>query len=105
MDLIEILRALSGLAFVLGLIALCAYVARRSPLITGLALTPKVRGRLGIAERVMLDPRRQLVIIRDGEREHVVLLGATSETLIESRSAAKDIETPALKLAHSGSSP
>jgi flagellar protein FliO/FliZ len=86
MDLIEILRAVFGLAFVLGLIALCAFVARRSP---GLALGAKPRGRLTIAERLILDPRRQIIIVQEGAREHVILLGATSECLIESRETPK----------------
>jgi len=94
MDLIEILRALFGLAFVLGLIALCAFVARRSPLAAGLGLGTKTRGRLSVRERLVLDPRRQLVIVQEGAREHLILLGATSECLIESREAAKTDAAP-----------
>ena len=98
MDLIEILRALFGLAFVLGLIALCAFVARRSPYF---ALGTKTRGRLGITERLVLDPRRQIVIVQEGAREHLILLGASSECVIESREAAP--KTP-LRLVEPGQS-
>jgi flagellar protein FliO/FliZ len=85
MDLIEILRALFGLAFVVGLIALCAYAARRWPLASGFPLGGKPRGRLSVTERLALDPRRQIVIVQEGAREHVILLGSSSECLIESR--------------------
>jgi flagellar protein FliO/FliZ len=98
MDLIEILRAVFGLAFVLGLIALCAFVARRSPLAAGFGFPAKTRGRLSVSERLVLDPRRQLVIVQEGAREHLILLGAAGETLIESREAAK-AETAPLRLA------
>jgi flagellar protein FliO/FliZ len=98
MDLIEILRALFGLAFVLGLIALCAYGVRRSPLVAGLALGAKPRGLLSVKERLVLDARRQIVIVQEGAREHVILLGATSEAVIESREAAKTDPLP-LRLA------
>ena len=98
MDLIEILRALCGLAFVLGLILLCAYAARRSPWAAGFGLGRKATGRLGVSERLVLDPRRQLIIVQDGSREHLILLGATNECLIESRETSKAEATP-LRLA------
>ena len=86
MDLVEILRAVFGLAFVLGLIALCAVVARRSP---HFAFGTKPRGRMSVSERLVLDPRRQIVIVQEGAREHVILLGPTNECLIESREAPR----------------
>ena len=89
MDLIEILRALAGLAFVLGLIALCAFVVRRSPLAAGFALGAKAQGRMSVTERLVLDPRRQLLIVQEGAREHVILLGVTSECVVESREAPR----------------
>ena len=94
MDFIAILRAVFGLVFVLGLVALCAYGLKRLPMAPGFRLNPNAKRRLGIAERVTLDARRQLVIVQDGAREHLILLGATGETIIESRSAAVDAAMP-----------
>lgn len=91
MNLVEILRALFGLVFVLGLIALCAFLIRRSPLAAGFALGARPGGRMSVKERLMLDPRRQIVIVEDAGREHVILIGATGETHIESREAAKPV--------------
>jgi flagellar protein FliO/FliZ len=86
MDIVEILRAVFGLGIVLGLIVLCGVVLKRTQF-TGFKLGVRGDQRLSVSARIMLDPRRQIVILRDGEREHLVLLGASGETLIESRDA------------------
>jgi hypothetical protein len=52
-----------------------------------LARAPGAARRLTVVESLMLDPRRRLVLIRADGREHLLLLGATSETVVESRAA------------------
>lgn len=90
MDMTLYVRALFALIAVLGLIALAAYAARRAPQWRqlafggGAALPPK---RLGVVERMVLDARRQVVILRDGGREHVILLGLSGEFVLETRKA------------------
>ena len=77
------LRFVLALVFVLALIGLIAWVARRFGLAGRL---PATRGakRLRIVEVAPIDARRRLVLIgRDGV-EHLVLLGATSDLVIES---------------------
>jgi flagellar protein FliO/FliZ len=91
LDLIDMARYLGALLFTLALLALFLLALRRLGPTLGLErLMPGRAGprRLAVVEALMLDPRRRLVIVRADDREHVVLLGASGETLIESRAAA-----------------
>lgn len=78
------LRAVIALAFVIGLIFLCAAAVKK----TGLdkKLTGNIGGtkRLTVVETMYLDPKRRVVIVKCDDKEHVLLLG-TSDLLIESR--------------------
>ncbi len=87
MELGLYLKFLLALCFVLGLIAALAWAARHF----GLAgrLTP-VRGksrRLAIVEVMTLDARRKLVLLKCDGTEHLVLLGAGQDLLLESAAA------------------
>ncbi len=74
-------RIIFGLVVVIGLIGVAAMIARKA----GVATIPNIgsrRRRLAISESLSVDGRRRLLIIRCDEREHLVLLGAQSETVI-----------------------
>jgi flagellar protein FliO/FliZ len=76
-------RFLLALVFVLALIGACAWLAKRFGLGNRL---PAVRGRmarLGIVEIQSLDARRKLVLVRRDDVEHLLLLGPTGETVVE----------------------
>ena len=83
MEIETYLRFLVILALVLGLIALCAWVARRFGLGGALAATKGGTTRLAIVEVKVIDPRRKLVLLRRDEKEHLVLLGPNQDLLIE----------------------
>ena len=70
--------------FVLALIALAAVTARRFGF--GLPSNPRnsTKRRLGIQESLNIDGKRRMVLVRRDEKEHLLLLGATSELVIES---------------------
>lgn len=77
-------RFLLALVFVLALIGACAWLAKRFGLGNR---TPMLRGRaarLGIVEIQSLDARRKLVLVRRDDVEHLLVLGPTGETLVES---------------------
>ena len=80
MSSIDYLRFLAALAFVLGLIVLLAWLARRYRL--GGA-TAKAARRLAVLEVLPVDPRRKLVLIRCDEREFLLLLGQDGNRLLE----------------------
>lgn len=90
MDLAEYLRFFIALGFVLVLIAGLAALVRRSGFGERLTTAPSAGGkpRLSLIEVRPLDAKRKLVLLRRDDREHLVLLGATGDLLIESGIAA-----------------
>jgi flagellar protein FliO/FliZ len=77
-------RFLLGLLFVLGLIVSLAWVARRLNLIPGaIKLAQQGKRRLAIVEVSAVDAKRRLVLVRRDNVEHLLLLGPTSETVVE----------------------
>lgn len=84
MDFTNVAQAVLALIFVLGLIGVIAVGARRLGL--GVA-TPTLRTknkRVTVVEVTIVDSKRRLVLIRRDEQEHLILLGANSEQVIES---------------------
>ena len=79
MDPIDYLRFLAALAFVLGLIALLAWAARRFRL--GNAV-PGAARRLAVIETLPIDPRRKLVLARCDDRDYLLLLGQDGNRLL-----------------------
>ena len=81
MDLDTYFRFLIALVFVLALIGLLAWLARRY----GVGGGSVARGagksrRLGIVEIAALDAKRRLVLVRRDDVEHLVVLGAGKRT-------------------------
>jgi flagellar protein FliO/FliZ len=76
------LRFILVLIFVLGLVLALGWVLKRSG-ISGSAVAGKGK-RLGIVETAFLGPKHRLILVRRDEVEHLVLVGPTSNTLIES---------------------
>lgn len=89
MTIDALIRLAAALGAVLGLILIAAWALKRFGL-SGLA-SVKVAGpaRLAIVEVRPLDARRQLVLLRRDDREHLVILSATGETLVEAGIVAK----------------
>ncbi len=82
MDLHDYLKFIAALLFVLGLMGGLALILRR--LGYGAAsMVPADKRRLKIIEILPLDARRKAVLLsRDGV-EHLVILGGTGETVVE----------------------
>jgi flagellar protein FliO/FliZ len=75
MDILSVLRTLGALAIVLGLLGGALWVVRRYDirLPSQFMAGPQER-RLAVVERLALDGRRSVALIRCGEREHLVLI-------------------------------
>ncbi|MEE2692506.1 MAG: flagellar biosynthetic protein FliO [Pseudomonadota bacterium] len=82
MDILDFSRIFFALIAVLGMIGLCAMIARKAGLAQN-ALQFAKRRRLAAVESLALDARRRAVILRCDGREHLVILGPTSETVVE----------------------
>ena len=85
MNLLDLARAIFGLAFTLGLIGLAAWAARRyAPAIMARFQAERGERRLQVVETLVLDPARRLVLVRIDDEERLILLGEGRE-LIEPR--------------------
>jgi flagellar protein FliO/FliZ len=85
----DYLQFVVALLFVLALIGVATLLARRFGL--GHAPRPTSRERrLAVEEILSLDGKRRLVLIRRDRVEHLVLLGASSEIVVERGIARKD---------------
>ena len=84
MDFSTYFRFLIALVFVLALIGLIAWIARRFGF-GRVAVRPRgAARRLEIVETAAIDAKRRLVLLRRDGTEHLVLLGANTELLVES---------------------
>lgn len=83
-----------ALIFVLALIGLLTLIARRLGLGPRM-VTPRGRKRLAIVEVLPLDPKRRLVLVRRDGAEHLLLLGATHDAVIETGIPAPPDGAPA----------
>ncbi len=103
MEFGQIFRFVIALVFVLGLIGVLSIVAKRvglSPRAT--RPTPGAKKRLSIVEVMAVDAKRRLVLIRRDDKEHLVLLGADRDLVVESNVATPP-EQPSDTGAHPGS--
>ena len=84
MDSFSALRTIGGLLTVLGILAGALWAVRRFNL-----TLPGTNGqsarRLQIVERLGLDPRRSVVLLRCDDREHLVILGPEGPLLVDNR--------------------
>ena len=88
MEIDVYLRFLLALGFVLALIAVLAWAARRFGLMGKLTPSSGKSRRLSIVEVMALDARHKLVLLRRDDKEHLVLMGPSANLLVEDRIAA-----------------
>ena len=84
MEFESYLRFVLALAFVLSLIVLAAWAARRFGLGGALPATRGRNKRLGVVETLAVDARRRLVLVRRDGVEHLILLGPQTDLVVES---------------------
>lgn len=91
MDMTQYFLALVVLAGLLGAFGLLALAVQRGWIfnqLTGLTrMVATDERRLKVRESLIIDPRRRLVILQADDEEHVVLLGADSETVLKTQPA------------------
>lgn len=72
-----------ALVFVLALIGLLAWAVRRFGLFAQVMPPRSGKRRLSVVEVAPVDAKRRLVLVRRDDREHLILLGANTETVVE----------------------
>ena len=90
------LRSILALVAVLGLIAMAAWVVRRFGVGGALPLGRRAR-RLAVVEILPLDNRRRVVLVRKDSVEHLLLVGGTSDIVVEKGWSSLETD-PALPL-------
>lgn len=77
------LRFLLALVFVLGLIGLIAWAARRFGLLRGTVRPRNGQRRIEVIETAAIDSKRRLMLVRRDGTEHLLLLGINGDLVIE----------------------
>ena len=93
----EILRFLMAFLFIMALMGGLWLALKRLGLNGPLLIQTPATRRLRIVEILPLDARRKAILLRRDDKEHLVILGATGETVVESgitvQEAHNDIKT------------
>jgi flagellar protein FliO/FliZ len=76
-------RFLVALVFVLALIGLLAWAARRFGVLRGTVRAKGGTRRIEVVEIVPIDSKRRLALIRRDQTEHLILLGSTGDLIVE----------------------
>lgn len=91
MDIDQYARFVMALMLVLAMIFVVMWLLKRIGMAGVAAGGPKGRRRrLSVVEAVALDTRRRLVLVRRDGVEHLLLLGASSDLVVESGIKADD---------------
>lgn len=83
----ELLQAIISLLFVLALILVVAWAVKRWGFDKRWNLKPGTKARLEIIERLSIDPKRQLVLVRRDNQEHLLALGQNEVHVVETYEA------------------
>ncbi len=83
-ELPQFLRLVIALAIVIVLMGGLAFILKKLGLAEKTASMRGKKRRLRIVESLPLDARRRLVLLECDNAQHLVILGATGETLIKS---------------------
>jgi flagellar protein FliO/FliZ len=86
-------KFLLALAFVLGLIGVMAWGARRFGFLRGTMRAANGQRRVEIVEIVPIDSKRKLMLVRRDQTEHLLLLGTTGDLVVETGIAAPPAPT------------
>jgi flagellar protein FliO/FliZ len=76
-------RFLIALLFVLALIGILAWVARRLGVLRGTMRARNGTRRIDVIEIAPIDSKRRLALIRRDQTEHLILLGTTGDLIVE----------------------
>lgn len=77
-----LIKFISAFAFVMGMMFLLSWGLKRMGL-AGHSLLPGGKRRLKVVEILPIDHRRRLVLVRRDDKEHLLVLGAGGETVVE----------------------
>ena len=82
-DIPQFLKLLIALGVVLTLMGGLAFILKKLGLSADRAIKSSDKRRLTLVESLPLDARRRLVIVKCDDKEHLVVLGHNSETVVD----------------------
>ena len=88
-DPTQYMRFAAALIFVLALLGALAFAARAFGFLANAQRRPGER-RLSIIETLLIDARRRLILVRRDDREYLILVSPTGETIIDGDIEVKD---------------
>ena len=86
MDILDALKALAALAFVLGILLGFAWLLRKYGSSLGIKVGQEASD-LRVIEWRSLDMRRKLAVVRWDNRDHLLVLGPTGDIVVANRAA------------------
>lgn len=86
MDMLDVLKALAALAFVLGILLGFAWLLRKYGSTLGIKVGQEASD-LRVVEWRSLDMRRKLAVVRWDGRDHLIILGPANDLLVANRMA------------------
>lgn len=102
MDVISLLRTFGALGLVLGLLGGALWIVRRYDLNLPGRIGGAQRRRIEVVERLSLDPKRSIALIRRDGCEHLILIGPEGHVMIETD--IKPSDTISTRSEHGGGS-
>jgi len=98
----DIIRLVLALSFVVGLMLVFQHVMKRLGF-AGTINIPEKKKRLKVVETLALDARRRLVLLQCDDKQHLVILGANSETVVDNQiEAPHNLSVVSKDSAHTG---
>jgi len=94
MDLVALMRSMGGLAVVLGLLGGALWVVRRFDLALPGRLSAAAGRRVQLVERITIDAKRSVVLLRRDDREHLFVLTPERAEVLETRIVRDEESVP-----------
>jgi len=91
-DTVNYFKFLLSLLFVLGLIGGFTLIAKRLGMGNRGPVKRKKGKRLSIIETISLDAKRRIVLVRRDDAEHLILIGSSTEQVIEAGLTVKTVD-------------
>ena len=87
MEMLLYIKFLAGFVFVIGLMLFLSWIMKKAGGVSGVLKSDR---RLQLVEMLPLDHRHRLVLVRRDNREHLIVMGPESQTVVESGILAED---------------
>lgn len=89
LGMLAVVRALAALGVTLGVLLGTAWLAKRYGWAGALSVARKTETRIRILEKTALTAQTSLMLVEEGDRQHLLAVNAAQTTVIHSRTVVK----------------